>query len=172
MAPVRRFACCVAICAASLAAAGVSADDAAVEQPLNDVYTQLRRTLTPAEAHSLYVSTLGLQFTKGIASISRFDHKLELINAKAIIGAEASFQLLTCGPGVNLLSYEFSKPFRGVGSAVNENLELVDGSCPWTRGLNLVMEHCSYSSTDVQCKEEPLDVEPVQGTATPRARLI
>jgi hypothetical protein len=27
----------------------VSADDATVEQRLNDVYTQLRRTLTPAE---------------------------------------------------------------------------------------------------------------------------
>jgi hypothetical protein len=53
MAPVRRFACCVAICAASLTATGVSADDAAVEQRLNDVYTQLRRTLTPAEKEAL-----------------------------------------------------------------------------------------------------------------------
>jgi hypothetical protein len=127
--------------------------------------------LSDQKEDSLYVSTLGLQFAKGamkgVASISRFNQQLELINAKEIIGAEASFPLLTCGPrGVNMLSYDFSKPFKGVGSAVNDNLEPIDVTCPWTRGLNLVMEHCSYSSTDVQCKEEPLDVEPGEGTAT------
>jgi len=127
--------------------------------------------LSDQKANSLYVSTLGIQFAKGgfkgVASISRFDHQLELISAKEIIGAEASFPLLTCGPkGVNLLSYEFSKPFRGVGSAINDNLEPVDVSCPWTRGLSLTMERCSYSSTDVPCREEPLDVEPGNGTAT------
>jgi hypothetical protein len=120
---------------------------------------------------SLYVSTLGIQLAKGgfkgIASICRFDHQLQLLRAKEIIGAQSSFSVLTCGPrGVNMLSYDFSKPFKGVGSAVNDNLEPIDVTCPWTRGLNLVMEHCSYSSTDVQCKEEPLDVEPGEGTAT------
>jgi hypothetical protein len=41
------------LCAASLLATGMKADDAVVEQRLNDVYTQLRRTLTPAEKESL-----------------------------------------------------------------------------------------------------------------------
>ena len=58
---------------------------------------------------SLYVSTLGFEFAKGgfkgVASISRFNEQLELLNAKEIIGAEASFPLLTCRPhGVNFLS--------------------------------------------------------------------
>jgi hypothetical protein len=41
------------ICAACLLAAGVNADDSALEQRLNDVYTQLRRTLTPPEKEAL-----------------------------------------------------------------------------------------------------------------------
>jgi hypothetical protein len=41
------------LCAAFLSATGLKADDAAVEQQLNDVYTQLRHTLTPAEKESL-----------------------------------------------------------------------------------------------------------------------
>jgi hypothetical protein len=41
------------MCVASFTATGLKADDAAVEQRLNDVYTQLRRTLTPTEKDSL-----------------------------------------------------------------------------------------------------------------------
>jgi hypothetical protein len=41
------------ICAACLMAVRVNADDAALEQRLNDVYTQLRHTLTPAEKEAL-----------------------------------------------------------------------------------------------------------------------
>jgi hypothetical protein len=41
------------ICATYLLAAGVNADDSALEQRLNDVYTQLRRTLTPLEKEAL-----------------------------------------------------------------------------------------------------------------------
>jgi hypothetical protein len=120
--------------------------------------------------NSIYVSTLGLQFArgglKGVASISRFDHQLHLVAAREILGAESSFPLLTCGPnGINMLSHQFSKPFRGVGSAVNDSLEPVDGSCSWSKELDLAMEHCSYSSVDVQCKEEPLEVESADGRA-------
>ena len=124
--------------------------------------------LSDQKDDALYISTLGLQYSKaglkGVASISRFNQRLEFINAKEIIGAEASFPGLSCGAhGVNFLSYSFSKPFRGVGSAVNDNLEPVDVACPWTRGLKLAMEHCSYSSADVQCREEPLEVETGDG---------
>jgi hypothetical protein len=41
------------LCAASLLATELKADDAAVEQRLNDVYTQLRHTLTPTEKEAL-----------------------------------------------------------------------------------------------------------------------
>jgi hypothetical protein len=41
------------ICATYLLAAGVNADDSALEQHLNDVYTQLRRTLMPLEKEAL-----------------------------------------------------------------------------------------------------------------------
>jgi hypothetical protein len=121
-------------------------------------------------ANSIYVSTLGLQYAraglKGIASISRFDHQLRLVAAKEIVGAESSFPLLTCGSnGTNELSYDFSKPFRGVACAVNENLEPVDRECHWARNLSLTMERCSYSEEDVQCKVESLEVDTGNGTA-------
>jgi hypothetical protein len=124
--------------------------------------------LCDQKGDSVYISTLGLQYSKaglrGVASVSRFNQRLEPLSAKEIIGAESSFPLLTCGnQGVNFLSYAFSKPFRGVGSAVNDDLEPVDLACTWTKGLKLAMEHCSYSSADVQCREEPLEVESGEG---------
>jgi hypothetical protein len=41
------------LCAAALVATSVHADDAAVEQRLNDVYSQLRRTLTSSQKEAL-----------------------------------------------------------------------------------------------------------------------
>jgi hypothetical protein len=119
----------------------------------------------------IYVSTLGAKWVKGglksTASICRFNHQLQFVAAKEIVGAQTSFPLLIRGPrGTNMLSYDYAQPFRGVGNAVNDNLEPTDVPCSWNRELNLSMERCSYSSTDAECKEEPLDVEPDNGTAT------
>lgn len=127
--------------------------------------------LSDQNDNSIYVSTLGLQLAKGgmktNVSICRFDHQLRLLAAKEIIGAQSRFALLTCGPhGVNVLSYDFLHPFRGVGSAVNDNLESIDFSCPWIRQLNMVMKQSSYSSADAECKEEPFVVAIANGTAT------
>jgi hypothetical protein len=74
--------------------------------------------ICPVTGDSIYVSTLGAQMSKSSyrnnASIARFDQQLRFITAKEIIGAEGCFPLLCRrDPGMNLLSYPFSKPPRG-----------------------------------------------------------
>ena len=94
------------------------------------------------------------------ASICQFDHHLRLLAAREIIGAQAEYPVLTCGPnGVNILSYSFPRSSREVGSAIHENLEPADVPCSWTKSINLVTESCSYSSRDIRSREDPLSVE-------------
>ena len=121
-----------------------------------------------------YLSTFGMEVSKsGIrrtASICRFDHRLRFLGAKEVLGAQSSFPLLTCGPaGINMLSHEYWKPFKGVGSAVKDDLEPVDVPCPWTKDLRLIMETSSYTNRDIECKEVALDVTVGQGAATVQA---
>ncbi|MGA8476439.1 MAG: hypothetical protein WB696_00615 [Chthoniobacterales bacterium] len=75
--------------------------------------------ICPVTGDSIYISTLGMQITRSSyqnnACIARFDQQLHFASAKQIIGAEGRFPIVfQRSPGVNLLSYYFSKTQRGV----------------------------------------------------------
>jgi hypothetical protein len=126
--------------------------------------------ICPVTGDSVYVSTLGVQMSKSsyrnTASIARFDQQLRFITAKEIIGAEGCFPLLCRrDPGMNLLSYPFSKPPRGVAAALDDNLQPIDTPCPWIKDLRLTMAQCSYTTTDAESSEENLDVTLAPGNS-------
>jgi hypothetical protein len=126
---------------------------------------------------TFYLSTFGMQVAKmqikRTASVCRFDDQLHFMNAKEVLGAQSAFPFLSHGSrGMNLLSFEYPKPFRGVASAVNDSLEPVDLPCPWTRDLRLVMDASSYSAADVASQEGPLGVEVGPGAAAIQSKTF
>jgi hypothetical protein len=136
--------------------------------------------ICPVTGDSIYISTLGMQITRSSyqnnACIARFDQQLHFVSAKQIIGAEGRFPIVfQRSPGVNLLSYYFSKTQRGVAAALDDNLQPIDSPCSWIKDLHLAMAQCSYKTDDVESSEENLEVTATKGasrTQTVQLQLV